>query len=100
MDPSTIATIILGIVTGIVAPAVGRLFGKFGKLDDKFDQISDRLEKERDERRALELRVATEYVNRASLREALEPLSGKLNHLDRMMERIASRLSVPTGTES
>lgn len=91
MDPttlSTIATVVIGIVTGVMVPAIKRLFDKFGDLDEK-------LEAEREARRELQLVVARDYVSRVALKEAMEPFQKNDEYLIRMVERIASKLHIP-----
>lgn len=100
MDASTSLTVALTIITGIIVPAVGRLFAKFSKVDDRIERAETALEAERDARRQLELKMAVEYVNKAALKEVMEPYFSKLTHLDRMMERIASRLQIPAVGEN
>jgi hypothetical protein len=88
MDYATIATVIIGLVTGVMVPAVKSLFGKFAKLDE-------RLEAERESRRQLELKMALEYVSQAALEKIMTPFQKDINNMERMMERIAAKLHIP-----
>jgi len=88
-------TAIIGIVTGVIVPAVGLLFKRFSDMDKAIALLDEKLDNEREQRRMLELMIAREYVSRLALKEIMEPFAGKLTHLDRMVERIASRLQVP-----
>lgn len=88
-------TVIIGLVTGVIVPAVGLLFKKFSDGDKALSVIDEKLDHEREQRRLLELMIAREYVSRMALKEIMEPFAGKLSHLDRMIERIASRLQIP-----
>lgn len=90
-----IGTIVLGIVTGVIVPAVGLLFKRFADGDKRMDAIEEKIESEKDQRQRLELMVAREYVSRVQLKEMFEPLQKDVNNLERMIERIASKLHVP-----
>lgn len=81
-------TAIIGIVTGVIVPAVGLLFKRFSFLGDA-------IEAEKDQRQRLELMIAREYVSQISLEKIMAPIQKDVNNLERMIERIASRLSVP-----
>ena len=81
-------TAIIGIVTGVIVPAVGLLFKRLSSLGDA-------IEAEKDQRQRLELMIAREYVSQISLEKIMAPIQKDVNNLERMIERIASRLSVP-----
>ena len=81
-------TAIIGIVTGVIVPAVGLLFKRLSSLGSA-------IELEKDQRQRLELMIAREYVSQISLEKIMAPIQKDVNNLERMIERIASRLSVP-----
>ena len=74
---------------------MGLLFKRFADGDKRMDVLEDKIEGEKDQRQKLELMVAREYVSRVQLKEMFEPLQKDVNNLERMIERIASKLHVP-----
>lgn len=98
MDAATIATIAT-IVGAVLFPIIGFLFNRFVALKKDLEQstaaLRKEIEAEKDQRQKLELMIAREYVSRVQLKEIFEPLQKDVNNLERMIERIASKLHVP-----
>lgn len=82
-------TAIIGIVTGVIVPAVGLLFKRLSSLGDA-------IEVEKDQRQRLELMIAREYVSQLALEKIMGPLQKDVNNLERMIERIANRMHIPS----
>ena len=81
-------TAIIGIVTGVIVPAVGLLFKRLSSLGSA-------IELEKDQRQRLELMIAREYVSQLALEKIMAPLQKDVNNLERLIERIAARMHVP-----
>jgi len=83
-----ILTAVIAIVTGVIVPAVGLLFKRLSSLGSA-------IELEKDQRQRLELMIAREYVSQLALEKIMATIQKDVNNLERLIERIASRLSVP-----
>ena len=95
-----VLTIIFALVTSVLVPAIGYLFKKFGAVDDEMEKLAIKLEDEREDRRKLELMIAREYVSQAALEKIMAPMQKDVNNLERLIERIATRLHIPAVVEA
>ncbi len=96
MDTNTIATIV-GVV---LFPIIGFLFNRFASLKKDLEQVATELrreiEAEKDQRQKLELMIAREYVSQMALEKIMAPMQKDVNNLERMIERIANRMHIPS----
>jgi septal ring factor EnvC (AmiA/AmiB activator) len=94
-----VLTIVIALVTGVLVPAIGHLFKRFGAVDEGMDKLETKLDAEREERRKLELMIAREYVSQVALEKIMAPMQKDVNNLERLIERIATRLHIPPVAE-
>ena len=96
MDTNTIATIV-GVV---LFPIIGFLFQRFSALKKDLDQfaidLGKEIDAEKDQRQKLELMIAREYVSQMALEKIMAPMQKDVNNLERLIERIANRMHIPS----
>lgn len=84
--------VVVTVIAGIGVPAVGFLFKSFKELREANERLKEQLHD-------LKLVVYRDYVSMAHMEKIMAPFQKDVNNLERMIERIASRLAIPAISE-
>lgn len=88
MDIFIILNVVIGIVAAVGVPAVGLLFKQFASIKEDMNAQAEEFHK-------LELMIAREYVSQVALEKIMAPIIKDVNNLERMIERIDTKLAIP-----
>jgi len=80
--------IVVTIIAGVGVPVVGLLFKQFKELREANDKLKENLQE-------LKMMIYRDYVSMAHMEKIMAPFQKDVNNLERMIERIASRLAIP-----
>jgi len=87
-----VLSIVMTVVIGLGVPAIGFLFKQFKDLRDANDKLKENLQD-------VKMMIYKDYVSMAHMEKIMAPFQKDVNNLERLIERIASRLAIPAISE-
>jgi len=83
-----IFNIVFTAISVVGIPIIGLLFKQFKDLRDANDNLKENIQD-------VKMMIYRDYVSMAHMEKIMAPFQKDVNNLERMIERIASRLAIP-----
>lgn len=83
-----IFNIVFTAISVVGIPIIGLLFKQFKDLRDANDKLKENVQD-------VKMMIYRDYVSMAHMEKIMAPFQKDVNNLERMIERIASRLAIP-----
>lgn len=83
-----IFNIVFTAISVVGIPIIGLLFKQFKDLRDANDKLKENIQD-------VKMMIYRDYVSMAHMEKIMAPFQKDVNNLERMIERIASRLAIP-----